>query len=423
MRVLFVNQYYAPDFAATAQLLQDTCEHLASEGCEVHMIASQAIYDGRDITPPEYEILNGVHVHRVPLACKGRERFRDRLWGYASFYLQAFTMAHRLPRPDVTVTLTTPPLISLLGVWMRFVLGVRHLYWVMDIYPDIAVRAGVLNQFGPAKTFWSALGWISYRTAHKVVALGRDMRSAILSKGIPDHKVEVVRTWADGDEIHPMEESSFRTEVAQPGETTIMYSGNLGVCHLFDEIVDVAKEMANHPIRFLFIGGGKQMTRVKEQLGDFSYVSFLPYQERSRLGESLSAGDIHLISLNPKYDGLLVPSKLYGILAAGRPVVFIGSHDNEIAYIIREADCGRVVAPGDRQSLLETLSDLAANGAERDRLGANGRRAFLAAYEKEKALSDFLRLVKALEKGVPKENLIHSDPIPPYHLVRDSATE
>lgn len=385
MRILFINQYYAPDFAATAQQMADLCERLTAEGHDVHVLCGNSLYDGRKMKLAPEENINGVTVHRVGSSNDRRERLRDRLMAYIAFYIRAFVKAHTVPRPDMVVTLTTPPMIALLGAWLRLVRRSRFAYWVMDVYPDIAIRAGVLRRMGPVAGLWSLLAMISYRLANRVVVLGEDMAEELVKKGVPAHKIQVIASWADGNEVFPVaaEDNAFRREHVPEGALSVMYSGNMGTCHLFREVIAGAKALKDDPgFHFLFIGGGKQQPHLREALGGQQNVTFLPYQERNALSESLSAGDVHLISLQERYDGLLVPSKVYGIMACGRPIVFIGSERNHVARIIRESRCGVIVAPGDMQGFEAALRELRDEPGLAEEMGRRGREAFLRRYER-----------------------------------------
>ena len=398
MRFLFVNQYYAPDFAATAQQMSDLCEKLAAEGHEVHVLSGRALYDGRDIDLPAYETINGVHVHRVKICNQSRARFRDRFLGYICFSFLAFFKATFLPRFDVVVTLTTPPMIALLGTWLRLVRKSRFVYWVMDIYPDIALEAGVLKKFGPITGIWNILGRISYLTANRVVVLGEDMKKVMRRKGIPERKLQVIQSWACGEEIRPIpsNDNRFRRESLRPHKFTLMYSGNMGTCHAFESVIEGIKVLEDDPrFDFVFIGAGKKLEELQHRLsGMDGRVRFMPYQERSLLAETLSAPDAHLATLDPRYDGLLVPSKLYGIMAAGKPVVFVGSPENEIARIIAESRCGLRVDPENPQSFADALRRLADSPDEAREFGGNGRRAFDERYERDSLCAKFMTLLE-----------------------------
>lgn len=416
MKLLFINQYYAPDYAATAQHLADLCEYLASIGHEVHVITGRALYDGRQMELPKEEVLNGVHVHRVGDPKSSRARFRDRVWGYVSFYVNAAREVMKSDRPDVVVTLTTPPMIPLLGSLLAVTGRTRFVCWVMDVYPDIAIRSGLLSRMGPTQALWSVLGQIAYRSADRIVVLGDDMKDSLERKGVPAQKIDVVPCWACSTEVFPIDETenAFRAEHLEPDTFSLMYSGNAGMCHTFEAVIEgVAKLADRDDMRFVFVGSGKKMPEIKSKLSGDTRVKFVGYQPREALSASLSAPDAHLVTLDPRYDGLLVPSKIYGIMAAGRPVLFVGSEENEIAALIRRANCGMIVSPDDPEGFAEAMRTLADNPALRRELGDNGLAYFLSHNNKPVATARFGRVLDrargTTEEGgflAPQENTI-----------------
>ncbi len=397
MRILFINQYYAPDYAATAQILSDVCEHLAEEGHEVHVLASRAVYDGRNLELPSYEKRNGVHVHRLSIRSTSRARIRHRLMGYLGFYWKAFFRANLMRRPDVVVALTTPPMIAFLGAWLRLVRRARFLYWVMDIYPDIALKSGVIKPRGIIRAMWSALGRFGYYSANRVVVLGEDMKETIVKKRVRPDKVHVVNCWSSGEDVYPMDphKNSFRQSQGMNGGFTLMYSGNMGVCHSFDSVISGFSSLTEKdPINAFFIGGGKQEPLLREELAPLNgRVRFLPYQDRQDLAASLSAPDAHLITLNPLFDGLLVPSKIYGIMAAARAILFVGSQNNEVARIVQEADCGVIVDPDDPDGFVEATRWMQSHPKDVREMGERGRRYFEEHFEKRIGLESFKRVL------------------------------
>jgi colanic acid biosynthesis glycosyl transferase WcaI len=405
LRILFINQYYAPDFAATAQLLADLCTGLVARGHEVHVLASRAIYDGRKLDLPAEEVLDGVHVHRIEIGSSRRGRYRERLEGYVSFLSRAFAKVHALPRYDVVVTLTTPPFLSLIGIWLRLVRRSRFVYWVMDIYPDIALRAGVLRTFGPVRLAWSLLGRISYLGANRVVALGDSMRAVLSRKGIADEKLSVVPCWSGGDEVRPVEHeaNAFRREHFRPDDFVVMYSGNAGTCHHFRSVIDCIRSLKESPsIKFVFVGGGKRIPQIQTELSGVRNVKFLPYQPRESLAESLSAADVHLVTLEPAFDGLMIPSKIYGAMAANRPLLFVGSATNDIAKLIRENGCGDAVVVDDAEALATTIKGLAEDRDRTSAMGARGGKHFRASFDRPIVVEQFARLLEQIadEKGI-----------------------
>lgn len=424
MRFLFINQYYLPDFAATAQQMADLCETLVANGHEVHVLCGNRLYDGRDLRLEPAETVNGVHVHRVPITAGSRKRFRDRIREYLSFYWRAFIEVHRLERPDVVVTLTSPPMISLLGTWLRIVRRSRFVYWVMDIYPDIAHKAGLLGSTSIVRRTWALLGRVSYLTANRIVVLGDDMKSVLIRKGVPEKRFEVFSSWSCGELIRPLppEENAFRRRHVDPDAFTLMYSGNMGFCHTFRAVIEGIETLSGDGrFRFLFVGSGQREGELRAKLSACRRTTeFLPYQKRESLAESLSAPSAQLITLDPRFDGLLVPSKLYGIMAAGQAMIYVGSENNTIAKVLREAQCGIRVDPESTADFVAAVRRLADDPAECARLGANGREWFERNCDRESVTAELARFLYevGVEDGLRNRSLAHEAPM--AARVRDS---
>jgi glycosyltransferase involved in cell wall biosynthesis len=254
---------------------------------------------------------------------------------------------------------------------------------------------------------WGLFAKLSYAAAHRIVVLSPGMREALIAQGVPREKVSVVPTWADQDEVRPVprEENLFRREHGLGEDFVVMYSGNLGTCHLYREFADAARRLQHrHDIRFLFVGGGKRSDLLRAEIGELPNVRFLPYQERTMLAESLSAADVHLVSLDPCYEGLLAPSKLYGIMAAGRPVLYVGGDRGDIPQVLRASECGAVVPPGRGDLLAEAIVRMAASPAERLEMGARARAGFLAQYDRRVVVPRMIRLLLAAARETLPED-------------------
>ncbi len=230
-RLLFINQYYWPDHASTAQHLADLAESLAAEGHECHVLCGRGRYKPGAPRPPAHEVKDGVHIHRVPATSLGRRSTLARMTDYLSFYARALAVAVALPRFDAVVTLTTPPIIGLVGTILRRLKGSRHVYWSMDLHPDASLALGRMSRRNPVV---AGLSWLSdrvYREADKVVVLGPYMADRIAAKGVRPDRVATVPVWSRRDEIYPMPRAGhpLREELGLSDRFVAMYSGNLGL--------------------------------------------------------------------------------------------------------------------------------------------------------------------------------------------------
>ena len=370
MRILLLNQFYVPDVAATGQLLSDLAVALVRRGHEVHVLCSRRPYGGGTGRYPAKEVRDGVNVHRVGATGFGRSRLIGRLLDYLSYYVLAAVRAMLLPHMDVCVCLTTPPLIARVGLWLRWLRRTRLVLWTMDLYPQVAVAYGHLKPRGLLHWWLTRKSRVLYRRADAILSLGETMTQRLIEAGAEPGKITTTHNWVPGEVVQPMP--------AGPGggRVTLMYSGNLGLGHELDTAVHAVARLKDlRDLRAVFVGAGRMLRQLQALVADLDLtnVSFRPPQPLEKLSESLAAGDIHLVSQRPGTQGLIVPSKLYGILAAGRPVLYIGPDDCEVAQIVTTSGCGIVVPPGDEQAAAAALRQLATDADLRNRMGRKGR--------------------------------------------------
>jgi glycosyltransferase involved in cell wall biosynthesis len=386
-QLIFVNRFFYPDQSATSQILHDLASALARRGFCIHVLCSRQLYDDPEARLPASETIDGVQVHRLRTTRFGRGRLLGRAVDYASFYLGAALALWKLVRRgDVVVAKTDPPLISLVcAVAVRLRRGLL-VNWQQDVFPEIASHLGVNPLPRPIDAVLRRWRNASMRQAAVNVLIGVRMREHFARMGIPREKLMVIENWSDSTAIVPLaaHASRLREEQGLRDRFVVGYSGNLGRAHEIETLLGAAEALRDTPeIVFLIVGGGARMAALRGAVAERSLGNFrfLPYQPRDRLGDSLAAADVHLASLIPALEGLIVPSKFYGILAAGRPIVFVGDADGEIAREIRAADCGLAVGIGDSVGLARSLRLLRQDTSLRLAMGQRARRLLTDRYD------------------------------------------
>jgi colanic acid biosynthesis glycosyl transferase WcaI len=385
-RVIFVNRFYAPDESATSQMLTDLAEALVRSGVEVEVFCSRQLYCDSGATLPSTEVLRGVRVRRLATTRFGRESLVGRAIDYATFYLcAAASLLARVRRGDVLVVKTDPPLLSLVGWVAARCKGASLVNWLQDLYPEVASRLALSPVPRPLEALIRAARDRSLATARANVVLGTRMRDYLIERGIAAARISVSENWADERRLHPLaaSRSTLRQKLGLGNHFVAAYSGNLGRAHDATTILEAACLLASEPsMVFLMVGGGAGMRSLEMQVRarGLTNFRFAAYQPREALSDSLAAGDVHLMSLRPELEGLIVPSKLYGILAAGRPVVFVGDPEGELARLIATTDIGVSVRNGDSAGLCRALRALRDNEAERMRMGVRAREVFEERY-------------------------------------------
>jgi glycosyltransferase involved in cell wall biosynthesis len=395
-RVFFVNRYFFPDESATAQLLADLAFVLAARGFEIHVICSRQLYGtaGAQLAPEETP--QGVFVHRVWSTRFGRQS-AGRAVDYVTFYLSSFFALHRrLRAADIVVAKTDPPLISIVAAAAAKLRRATLVNWLQDIFPEVASVLGANPLPAPLNGWLRRLRDRSLRAAAVNVVLGSRMRDHLGRQGVPAEKIQIIQIWAAAEGAEPPPgHSLLRSRLGYQGKFVVGYSGNLGRAHEYHTVLGAAEALrGDDGVMFLMIGGGVNMDALRQAAIErrLSNLHFLPHQPRDSL---------------PALEGLIVPSKFYGILAAARPVIFIGDCDGELARVIREAGCGLAVAPGQSAELSAVILNLRAHPEQCAALSAAARRLSLQAYSATRAQEIWVAMLNRLScpPRVPQGNL------------------
>lgn len=393
-RIIFLNRFFHPDHSATSQILSDLAFHLAAAGREVHVVTSRQLYDAPGARLPAHEIVNGVTVHRVAGTQFGRSSLLGRGVDYLSFYRSMRKIVGELVEPgDILVAKTDPPLLSVLAMHAG-PRGAHHLVnWLQDLYPEVAAQLGVPFTNGAIGRAITAMRNRSLRRADANVTLSDAMAARIRSCGVAAARVHTIPNWADDESIAGVApaDNPMRRAWKLDGQFVVGHSGNLGRAHEFDTVLDAAELLRNEPrIVFVMIGGGRQFERLAASAaarGLDSKFRFFAYQDRAALSQSLSAPDVHWVSLRSGLDGLVFPSKLYGVMAAGRPLIAVAPAQSDLATLVTRHDCGAAVEPGDARGFADFVLRLRDDTQRRAALGRNARAALDTHFTRRQAFA------------------------------------
>jgi colanic acid biosynthesis glycosyl transferase WcaI len=366
-----MNQFFWPDTAPTGQLLADVTSAVDPEAHRVTVLCGGTDYGAVDTAcPPRANILR---LDNVTFS----RRTKGRIVSYASFFAAAALRAFKGPKPVIVLTLTTPPLISVLGTVLKRLRGSRHFIWEMDLYPDIAVDLNILQSRSFTTRLIGTVADFSRKRADAIIVLGQEMKDRLIARGIPQDKILVAENWADGGEIRP--------HPFKKGSLVVHYSGTFGLAHDEHTIAEAMYQLRHdNRFRFIFSGGGARRQWLEGfcRAKQIHNIEFQPYVKRSDLCRSLSEGHLGLVTQKPETLGSLVPSKVYGIMAAGRPVLYIGPDRATPARLIRQFECGWHIQPGDASALVRLLRILETDRYLLTKAGAQARRAFEKHYDK-----------------------------------------
>lgn len=386
MKIAFFNRSYWPDQAATGQLLTELAEDLtARHGCEVTIVAGRALHAAGQERAPRVpvarEVHNGVTILRANGTRWPTRRFAARAANYLTYFGSAALAGCLIGRQDVVVSLTDPPIVGLAALAAARRSGARFVFLCEDIFPEVAA---LLEDFHNA-TVNRALDRTNrflLRHADAVVALGDRMRRRLVEeKGADPAHVQVIHNWADCDGIAPgAKDNAFARAHGLADKFVVMHSGNMGLSQNLPALLDAAERLRDHAgIVFALVGNGSSRPALEQAAAarKLSNVRFFPYQPKAELDQSFAAADVFVVSLRAGIEGYIVPSKVYGILAAGRPYIAAVDPSCEAAAIAREHHCGLSIAPGDADALARAVLTLYQNRHATLEMGRRGRHAAL----------------------------------------------
>lgn len=400
LRVCYFNRSYWPDTGATGQLLTELAEDLVSaHGVDVTVVTGYPVTLAGP-RPPAREVRHGVRIVRAAGTRWSPRRFAGRAANYLTYFLSAVWTALWLPRQDVTVAMTDPPVIGLAALAARPRRGM--VFFCQDIFPEVA---GLIEDFrSPAvNTLLDRLNRLLVRRAARIVALGETMAARLVEgKGADPARITVIHNWADTKAIVPSDKrNAFAVAHGLADRFVVLHAGNIGLSQNLDVVLDAAARLRDRPdILMLFIGDGSRRAALQEaaRARGLDNVMFLPFQPREDLRWIYASADVCLVSLKPGLAGAIVPSKLYPILAAGRPYVAAVEGASEVAAITSRHLCGLLAVPGDAADLASRIVELAADPARRAAMGARAREAS-ALFARDRQVAAHASLLGALGAG------------------------
>jgi len=395
--ILFLNRVYPPASGATGTGVARVARSFVSAGWSVTVVTTAG--SGKAGASLE----DGVKVVRCRGLFSGRSLLLRALT-YTVTIPQIFLRALREPSADIIVTMTDPPMLSAIGPLLRVIKGSRIIHWAQDLYPDVAVRAGVLRENGVLARIFAFLSRRALMAHDRVVVVGRCMSRLLSARGLSPGRLTLIpNTWSGLGITRLDREDSLLPGLGLLDRFTVMYSGNFGRVHEFGTILSAAKifqDAGQHEVVFLLSGDGPNSALLRGEVArmELSNVRFLPRCNDDQLSRTLASGDLHLVTMLTGMGGVVVPSKYYGVIPAGRPCIFVGPKDSEIALALDEFGNGICVAPGDSQALVEAIQKIRCEAGCKDR-ARNLAEGFLAS---ECSGREFVRLATKLIPVMPR---------------------
>ena len=398
MHILLLNEYYPPDTSATAKMAAQVAETLAAKH-QVTVVAGRPSYDPGEYYP--YALLqrrtcNGVTVECVGSTAYPRHQMKRRVSNYLSYLALAVPRALAV-NPDVILAMTDPPIAGVAGALVATLAGRPLVYNIRDMYPDMAVGGDIVAR-GKFVQIWESMHRWALRKATRVIVLGDDMRDRIIGKGVPPERVVIVRDGATVPASLPSTSDSIVQEIRCGFPFVALHAGNLGFYGAWDTLLKAAEILRNENSGLVFIGDGANRDRLASAAAqaNASNVKFLPFRPFDQVQHVMMAGDVHVVTIRRGLEGIVVPSKLYGILAAGRPVLVVADARSDAARIIIDSGCGLTADPDDPEGVANAIRELRSDPQRLVEMGTRSR----AVAGKYARVNELQRFSAILEEAV-----------------------
>jgi colanic acid biosynthesis glycosyl transferase WcaI len=399
LHIVLINQFFWPDGAPTGLLLEDVARELTQNGCRVTVICSHGSYH-----EPRHDAAPPVRILKVPALPYSRSRV-GRMLSWITFLVWASLRSLFLGRVDVVLTMTSPPGLSAIGAMLKRLRGSRFWIWEMDLYPDVAMALGAIQKDSRLANLIARLMHHFRTRADGIIAIGPCMRERLLEHGLDANKVVVAENWSDSQLIQPCDFPSL-------DPLRILYSGNLGLAHETDTISKVILRLRESKhVHFTFAGGGSRQREVREicERENIANVDFEPYVDRPNLSARLAHCHLGLVTLRPGCEGTLIPSKVYSLLAAGRPILYIGPPGSTLAHLA-EQGCGWHRQPGDVEGIISLLEQLSSDQQLLNAASLQARRLFRMKYDKPQGAGRVVDLLlSALEEEAAPRSRVEAE--------------
>ncbi len=373
VHILLLNEYYPPDTSATAKMAAMVVEALA-ERHQVTVLCGRPSYDPSERHSYYFlrrEVRGNITVERVGSTIYPRIRMRGRVSNYLSYVCLAVPRALAI-RADVILAMTDPPFAGIAGAMVAKLTGRPFVYNIRDMYPDMALGGGIVR---PSRwvAAWEELHRRALRCAARVIVLGEDMRDRVVAKGVDPARVVIVRDGVPLPDAVPPVTDPVAQEVRCGFPFVLLHAGNLGFYGAWDTLTRAARLLEHDGVGLVFVGDGAVRSQIEDSARGCSSVRFLPFRPPQEIPSVLAAGDLHVVTVKRGLEGVVVPSKLYPILAAGRPVLAVAPEESDVVRIVRRTGCGVAADPDDPAGVAEVVRALVRDPEQIARMGRRAR--------------------------------------------------
>jgi glycosyltransferase involved in cell wall biosynthesis len=398
VHILLLNEYFPPDTSATAKFAAEVAESLSANH-RVTALAGRPSYDPSERHPHYFlrrEVRGNLAVERVGSTAYPRFAMRRRVSNYLTYLSLAVPRALSIPS-DVVLAMTDPPIEGIAGALVARVSGRPFVYNIRDMYPDMAVGGAIVRP-GSFTARWEAMHRWALRQAARVIVLGEDMRDRIVAKGVDPARVVISRDGVAIPETVPSPENSVAREIRGDFRFVLVHAGNLGFYGAWQTLISAVRMLENEGVGLVFIGEGAMKPQIEAMAAGCRSIRFLPFRPASEVPLVLSSGDLHVVTVKRGLEGVVVPSKLYPTLAAGRPVLGVAPEETDVVRIIRWTGCGIVANPDDPASVAEAIRGVLHDSKQLETMSRRAREISFS-YDRVKQLKIFSDTIEDVVRG------------------------
>ena len=394
MKILLLNLYYPPDSSATAKMAHTVVDTISIQH-RVTVLCGRPSYDPterRSWRLYQSETLDSVRILRAGSTAFPRHRMKKRLMNYLSYVLLAVPRALFLDC-DVVVSMTDPPFQGIVGAFLAMLKRKPYVYNIRDLYPDMAVGGNIVTA-SVLTRIWDRLDRWALGRAERVIVLGEDMRARIIAKGVAPTRIVVIRDGAEipppGKPLPPPDPEVIRA-IRGSFSFVLLHAGNLGFYGAWHTLVTAARKLSKEGVGFVFVGDGAQRPAVEAAAAGADNIRFLDYFPAAKIPSVLAAADAHVVTLKRGLEGVVVPSKMYGILAAGKPIVAVAPRETDVASLGEKRGFAVVADPDNPSELVSVTRGLMADAKKLKSMEAAARAA-APSYDRVAELQKYLEI-------------------------------
>lgn len=400
MKLLVLSEFFYPDKSSTPKVLTELAEDMVEYGLDVEVITSKCSYKDENQELEEEEEYKNIKIKRVYSSKLDRNSYIGRIINYLTYLMSTMIEVFKKKDYDCILLVSNPPVLPIIGYIVNKIRKKPYIYLLHDVYPDIAVKVGAIKENGLVFKIMSFINKKIFKSASKIIVLGKDMKQNLLTKNVNEENIEIITNWADKEKIYEIEKENELSISEDINKTfNVIYTGNIGRFHDIETILDSAYKLRDEiNIKFIFVGDGYKKKVIEEYIKEFNLknIKLMDYKYGEAYNQLLNSADLFITTLDKGIEGLGVPSKTYSYLAAGKPIIAIMNSSSEIGSLVEYNNLGLRVDSGDSKTISNFILSLNSNNELYNEMKLNVTNIYNKNYERKMVTKKFYKLIENL---------------------------